>query len=45
MLSKLINQAFFEGVYPSSLKLAKVISVFYLGLKDHNKLWTNFNFI
>ena len=27
-LSELINQAFYEGVYPNSLKLAKVIPIF-----------------
>ena len=33
LLSKLINQAFYEGVYPSSLKLSKVIPIFKSGLK------------
>ena len=28
VLSELINQAFYEGIYPSSLKLAKVIPIF-----------------
>ena len=32
-LSELINQAFYEGVYPNSLKLAKVIPIFKSGLK------------
>ena len=31
--SNLINQAFYEGVYPSSLKLAKVIPILKSGLK------------
>ena len=33
VLSELINQAFYEGIYPSSLKLAKVIPIFKSGLK------------
>ena len=33
ILSKLIDQAFYEGVYPSSLKLAKVVPIFKSGLK------------
>ena len=28
LLSKLINQAFYEGIYLSNLKLAKVIPIF-----------------
>ena len=31
VLSELINQAFYEGIYPSSLKLAKVILIFKSG--------------
>ena len=31
LLSKLINQAFYESDYPSSLKLAKVIPIFKSG--------------
>ena len=33
VLSKLINQALNDGIYPSSLKLAKVIPIFKSGLK------------
>ena len=33
ILSELINQAFYESVYPSSLKLAKVLSIFKSGSK------------
>ena len=33
ILSELINQEFYEGVYPSSLKFAKVLPIFYSGSK------------
>ena len=33
VLSEFINQAFYDGIYPSSLKLAKVIPIFKSGLK------------
>ena len=33
VLSELINQAFYDGIYPSSLKLAKVIPIFKSELK------------
>ena len=33
ILSELVNQAFYEGVYPNSLKLAKVLPVFKSGSK------------